>query len=79
MEHNFTNKSSQFIQYLYHETTPTESLSVIQEVANNPIAKQTFRQLAEAKQALPNVQLAPSGKSIANILEYSRQSALEKA
>ncbi len=76
MQQNFTTEL--LVKYLYHETTPSERHAINQELINNFMLREEFSELLFAFQQLPKVKFKPSKTSVQNILNYSKETALEE-
>ena len=75
MKKNFT--PDQLIQFLYHETSASETLAIREELQRDTVLRQEFKALNSAYQQLPKVTFSPKGSSIQNILRYSEMTAQE--
>jgi hypothetical protein len=60
------------IRSLYSETSANENHALEQEIAENASLRAEYRNLREAKNALPNVLFNPSESVIDRILAFSR-------
>ncbi len=76
MQQNFTIEL--LVKYLYHETTPSERQAINAELINNYLLREEFSELLYAFQQLPKVKFEPSKTSIQNILNHSKETALEE-
>jgi len=75
MKQTFTPE--QLIQFLYKETSLSESLEIAEELERNPLLRDEFEEMLEAFQELPKVAFRPSERTISAILHYSEQATLE--
>ena len=75
MKKNFT--PNQLIQFLYRETSATDTLGIREELQSNLNLREEFDALNNAYQQLPKVTFSPKGSSIQNILRYSERTAQE--
>jgi cell shape-determining protein MreC len=64
------------IRSLYNETSASENESLKQELAQNAELNAEYRQLREAKNALPKVLFNPSDSVLDRILAFSRTTAV---
>ena len=74
MKQNFTTE--QLIRFLYKETSVAESMAICQALEEDWNLYESYQELEQAKQQLPQVSFQPSGSTIQNILSYSEQSAV---
>jgi hypothetical protein len=75
MEQNYTQEN--LIQFIYRETSITESFEIENAIENSENLKSTYKETKLAVSALPRVQFHPSNSVIENILSYSRMTSLE--
>jgi len=75
MTKNFT--PNQLIQFLYRETSASETLAISEGLQKDVALREEFEGLNSAYQQLPKVTFRPAGKSIQNILRYSEMTAQE--
>lgn len=65
------------LQFLYKETSLTESLEIAQELEHDLLLLEEYEELQEALRELPNVKFSPSSNAISRIMKYSEETALE--
>lgn len=63
--------------YVYAETSINQRLAIQDAARRDPILAQEIEQLRIAKQQFPKVKFTASKRSLQNILNYSRSTALE--
>lgn len=68
--------TNDLLLYLYNETEMTESVLIQKAIDYDAETEEEFEQLKDAINYLDKLLEAPSGKSINNILNYSKKSAL---
>ncbi len=75
MKQTFT--PDKLIQFLYKETSLTESLAIAEELERDLLLLEEYEELLEAYHELPPVQFSPSPQSISRIMMYSEQAAIQ--
>ena len=75
MEQNLT--PDHLIQYLYKETSVTETLAIQEALMKNIVLREEYEELFSAYRELPKVTFRPSPAALRNILRYSERAALE--
>lgn len=70
MIHTYTE--NQVIQFIFREVDLFTRLEMEFAMEDDSTLLETYHELLEAKQTLPDVRFSPSAKSINRILEYSR-------
>ena len=76
MKQSFT--PNHLIQYLYNETTASETLAINEALNEDQALLEEFKSLHEGYQQLPKVKFSPSSSTIQDILGYSERTTLEK-
>ena len=66
------------IKYLYKETSTSETLDVLDAIEQDSYLEEQFDQLLHAYHQLPKVQFQPPPKTLQQVLNYSRRTALER-
>ena len=61
------------LRLAYLETSPPETLQIVERIENNAEVKQEFCKITEIKSELNKLQYSPSDASIDFILKYSRK------
>lgn len=69
MIHTYTE--NQVIQFIFREVDLFTRLEMEFAMEDDSTLLETYHELLEAKQSLPDVRFSPSAKSINRILEYS--------
>jgi hypothetical protein len=77
MQKHFT--SNDLVRLLYSETSVQEQLAMEWAIEEDAQSKQEHETLVAAKGILDGTLLSPSKSTLASILSYSRQTALETA
>ena len=72
MKHNYTE--DQLIQYIYGELSITDKFEIEHAIENDEYLALDYKELYSAYKYLPKVMFAPTDKSIAIILNYSKGS-----
>jgi hypothetical protein len=70
MIHTYTE--NQVIQFIFREVDLFTRLEMEFAMEDDSTLLETYHELLEAKQSLPDVHFSPSAKSINRILEYSK-------
>jgi hypothetical protein len=70
MIHTYTE--NQVIQFIFREVDLFTRLEMEFAMEDDSTLLETYHELLEVKQSLPDVRFSPSAKSINRILEYSR-------
>lgn len=70
MMHAYTE--NQVIQFIFREVDLFTRLEMEFAMEDDSTLLETYHELLEAKQSLPDVRFSPSAKSINRVLEYSR-------
>jgi hypothetical protein len=70
MIHTYTE--NQVIQFIFREVDLFTRLEMEFAMEDDSTLLETYHELLEAKQSLPDVRFSPSAKSINRILEYSK-------
>ncbi|MBK8055703.1 MAG: hypothetical protein IPK35_21125 [Saprospiraceae bacterium] len=70
MIHAYTE--NQVIQFIFREVDLFTRLEMEFAMEDDSTLLETYHELLEAKQSLPDVRFSPSAKSINRVLEYSR-------
>lgn len=70
MIHTYTE--NQVIQFIFREVDLFTRLEMEFAMEDDSTLLETYHELLETKQSLPDVRFSPSAKSINRILEYSR-------
>lgn len=74
MKQNFTQQH--LVKFLYHEISASEALSINEVLHRDPVLRQEYQQLMQARQQLPRVQFRPADATIQRILKYSECSTV---
>lgn len=72
-----TSTTLELLLYLYNETKMTESVLIQKAIDNDPETEEEFEEIKAALSYLDSILLSPSKKSVDNILNYSRATALQ--
>jgi len=71
MVNNYT--SNLLLQYLYRETSLTETLEVENAISESPMTKEEYLDLREGFLGLPKVKFYPTDETMDAILQYSKK------
>jgi hypothetical protein len=75
MEETYTYDA--MVQYLYRDMPAEEALELKQLLTEDEALLVAFQQMAFSRAQLPKAMFDPAPSTIANILQYSAQTALE--
>lgn len=70
-----TVTQNNLVRYIYGEMSAEEAGLFQEALHSNPELKELYEQMLESKADLEKIRLQPSQKVIANILDYSKDSA----
>ncbi|MEI8060618.1 MAG: hypothetical protein WCG67_10710, partial [Ferruginibacter sp.] len=73
--HNFTPED--LIQYLYKETSLTQSAAISAALESDWSLREKFEELTSAQNELKSLQFSPSRQTIDNILKYAEKTMSE--
>ena len=65
------------IKYIYKETSATETIAIAEALQEDWELNETYEELLEGYQELPQAKFRPSTSALNNILAYSQQTAVE--
>lgn len=75
MKQSFTMNN--LVRFLYKEGSAAENRELAQQLNGDPVLREDFRVLQTAKRQLPRVTFMPSRRALQNVLDYSRETAVE--
>lgn len=75
---NQTCTTDLLVKFLYQETTAREAREIREGIDDDLLLREEFKGLEKAYRQLPKVKFSASQESLRKVLEYSRQTALEK-
>jgi len=65
--------SNKLVQFIYGEASFKEYFELDDAMTSDPALRVEFRTLYDAVQSLPKITLNPSGKTLENILTFSKE------
>lgn len=75
MKHNFT--LNHLVKFIYKETSAAETIAITNALQSDWELYESYKTLKKSFTRLPKVTFNPSPDSIANILRYSKETAVE--
>jgi len=69
-----TSTPNMLIKYLYQETSATETLAISEDLQENILLREEYRELRKAYDQLPKVKFNAKPSTLQNILQYSKRS-----